>query len=312
MLRVWHQHRLYCNFSTPLHAALAEGRSQDISRLLIESGADIGNRNAEGKTPMHTFFNPVTASIIIRHPESLHEAIARDHDGMTVVHYIAWSSKSGPEHLSRYHLDGQMSLFTEADYGGRTALHFACQRGNVAILNYLFQLEIHMDIRRCDEMGRTAFHYAVQSKRTEVIDLIFSHDADIRAVDLKGRTVLHHAAMRNNVAAVKRVLELGGNDDLFSADIYGLTPAALAHRYRLHAVAEYLDGLNVNDRVLPPSRPSCDVVEDWSSCFSRQQRQPLIANIFSFLIERWSLNYIQLVLSAVSCWMVSSAFEWII
>lgn len=279
---------------------LSEGRSQEIADLLIQHGADLGNRNTEGKTPLHTFFNPVIASTVMRHPEALTaETLACDNDGMMVHHYIAWSSKSGPEHLSHYNLTRQRCLFARADHEGRTALHFACQRGNIAILKYLFlQLEIDTEIRRRDNWGRTAFHYAVQSKRVEAIDLLFSHDADIHAVDSKGRTVLHHAAMRNNLAAVKRVLELGGHCDLFSVDLCGLAPAALARNFRSHAVMEHLDALNVNNGILPPNRQKHDVVKNCRNLPSRQQ--PIG---FSLHLERHWLNRLTLVFLAISCWV---------
>ena len=281
---------------------LAEGRSHDITDLLIRHGADLGNRNAEGRTPLQTFFNPLIASNIIRNPEVLKEAWACDNYGMAVLHYIVWSSKSEPKHISPYSLMDQMYLFAGADHEGRTALHFACQRGNVAILKYLFlHLEIDIEIRRHDKLSRTALHYAVQSRRTEVIDLVFSRGADIRAVDSKGRTVLHHAAMHNNLAAVKRVLELGGNDDLLSIDMYGLDPAGLAHRFRLQAVAEYLDTLNVDEARLPPRGQTYGMIENCGSPLLGQQR--FILENFSFLIEwRW-MSHIVLVLFAIVFWV---------
>lgn len=256
-------------FSTPLHVVLEGGRSQDITDLLLECGADLGNRNAEGKTPLHTFFNPITASIITGVPEAFDEATTCDRYGMTLLHYIAWSSKSGPEHF--HSMKRQISHFAEADHEGQTALQFACQRGNVAILRFLLQLNIDIGIRRCDKMGRTAFHYAVQSKRTEVIDLIFFRDADIRAVDLRDRTVLHYAAMCNNLAAVKRVLELGGREDLLSVDIDGLTPAALANRYRLHAIVEYFNAMGVENGSNPLNHQRFDMVMNRGRQVSRWQ-----------------------------------------
>lgn len=91
---------------------LPKGRSQDITRLVIECGADIGNRNAEGKTPLHTFFNPAIASIIIRHPESVNEAIACDNGGMTILHYIAFNIYG----LTRAALAHRSGLHAVAEY----------------------------------------------------------------------------------------------------------------------------------------------------------------------------------------------------
>lgn len=177
--------------------------------------------------------------IILCHRDTIEDEI-RDSQGMTLPHFLAWSSKSRPEHLEPY-LRKERSGFMARDNQGRSILHFAAQRGNTLILEYLFQLQSGMDARHQDDRGRTLLHYAVESRRIETIDMMISRNADIRATDNNGRTVLHHAAMCGNLAAVKRIIELGGEEDLGSTDGDGRTPLQLAFSRGAMGVTEYLD-----------------------------------------------------------------------
>lgn len=257
---LWHAILISCR--TPLHVAVAKASDYDVSRLLIESGADLGSCSIDGKTPLHTFFNEVVKRIILCHREAVEEEIP-DSQGMTLLHFLAWSSKSRPEHFEPYIGKGRSS-FLARDNQGRSMLHFAAQRGNTLILEYLFQLPIEMDSRRKDDLGRTLLHYAVESRRVETIDMMVSRKADIRAVDNLGRTVLHRAAMCNNLAAVKRVIELGSEEDLWSTDGDGKTPLQLALFQRATTVTKYLNELkSISSTKEIGTDESTPICKDW-------------------------------------------------
>lgn len=161
---------------------------------------------------------------------------------MTLLHFLAWSSKSRPANFEPY-IGGGRSNFMGMDNRGRSILHFAAQRGNTLILEHLFKLQSKIDARHKDNSGRSLLHYAVESRRIEIIDMMVSRKVDIRATDNNGRTILHQAAKWDNLAAVKRVIELGGEQDLWAADDDGRTPLQLALIHRATAVTEYLGGL---------------------------------------------------------------------
>ena len=74
-------------------------------------------------------------------------------------------------------------------------LHFAAQRGNRAIVEYIFHVATRLDVNGKDCRGMTALHYAVESKRAcEIIELLMSWGADIWATDHQGRSALCKAA----------------------------------------------------------------------------------------------------------------------
>jgi ankyrin repeat protein len=196
--------------------------------------------------------------ILTNHREAIDDEIMTpDTAGMTILQYAAWSSKSEPHHLVPYLQFDEIYSFLARDYAGRSLLHFAAQRGNIAILKYFLSLPLDVGLKSRDMSGQSVLHYAVHSKRTEAIDILVSNGADINAVDTKGRTVLHCAAARNNLAAIERVVALCGRSILHLRDQDGRTTAELAYRYKAFEAAECLksltaEGLDFRGHSHPP------------------------------------------------------------
>jgi len=224
--------------------ALSTGREYEICRVLLDHGADIGSRDIDGGTPLHTLFNPTMAAILTRYGSAVDDMLDRNRYGMTILQYVSWSSKSGPEHFLSLLQHDQIHAFTSRDAEGRSVLHFAAQRGNLGILNYALSLSGYMDMDVRDRKGRTPLHYAVQSKRTEAIDVLVARGATLRAIDTTGCSVLHYAAMYDNIAAIERLLQLGANHDLGLPDRDGNTPLQAALRRRALKAARFLIDLN--------------------------------------------------------------------
>ena len=69
-------------------------------------------------------------------------------------------------HAIKYIMDGNFETLKQlddeqikkCDNQGRSALHAACYKGNVEILNYLLK-ERDFDKNQSDEHGKTAVHY---------------------------------------------------------------------------------------------------------------------------------------------------------
>lgn len=230
---------------TPIHVALATGKEYELSRVLLENGADISSRDTDGRTPLHTFFNPAIACILTRHGSAIDDILDPNKYGMTILQYVSWSSKSSPEHFLLHLRQGQILPFVSRDAEGRSVLHFAAQRGNLGILNFVLSLSGHVDVDARDIRGQTPLHYAVQCKRTETIDLLVARGSRVRAIDTNGCTVLHCAAMHNNVAAIKRLLELGAADDLLLLDRDERTPFQVALHWKASKSVQYIMDLSI-------------------------------------------------------------------
>jgi hypothetical protein len=185
--------------------------------------------NIDGKTPLHTLFNEVVGAILQCHGDSI-DGEVRDGQGMTLLHFVAWSSKSEPRICRQYveRCSDPTGVWSK-DNEGRSILHLAAQRGNAAMVKYILGLVGEPNINCRDQHGRTALSYAAETKRTEVIEMLRACGGNIRDTDCRGRTILHHAARRGNLAAVKKLIALGAADDVWSTDKNGATPIQLAY-----------------------------------------------------------------------------------
>lgn len=224
---------------TPLHSAITLSKNYDVCRVLLENGSDLQNRNVEGKTPLHTFSSRVSVQVLRCHGFPFDFSIL-DHRGMSVLHYMAWSSKTSTETFRNYHKISNLDLRT-VDAEGRSMLHFAAQRGNVPIIEYIICAAKNLNIEHTDCKGRTAVHYGIENKRAcDTLQSLVSHGANIWAKDHCGRSVLHHAARLGNLPAVKALLTHEMTDELRATDSYGMTPLMISSHHNAYPVVMFL------------------------------------------------------------------------
>lgn len=224
---------------TPLHSAIALSKTYDISRVLLEKGGDLQNRTVEGKTPLHTFSSQVSEQVLRCHG-SLFDYSIVDHRGMNVLHYMAWSSKTSKETLKKFHELGNFDL-KQVDAEDRSLLHFAAQRGNVPVMEYILCATKHYNMNHADCRGRTALHYGTENKRaSEILTLLISHGANVWPKDHEERSALHYAARLGNLPAVKTLLQYGMIEELRMTDCFGMTPLMISSYHKAHAVVMFL------------------------------------------------------------------------
>lgn len=90
----------------------------------------------------------------------------------SVLHHVAWFSKSEPRHMFAYAgLNDVYSLFARGSLG-KNALHFASQRGNLALIRNLLDLPYNISIDSPDLAGQTALYHAVQNKQVDAVSTL--------------------------------------------------------------------------------------------------------------------------------------------
>ncbi|KAI4175257.1 MAG: hypothetical protein LQ343_001793 [Gyalolechia ehrenbergii] len=222
----------------PLHGALAFEDNYNVAQVLIANGADLANQATDRKTPLHTIFTS-TVGDVLRTTDGIEETVS-DHTGMSITHFIAWSSRSTAIDFQRARMHDLTDLWAP-DNSGRTCLHLAASRGNLSILEYLLERASLSQVRGEDSLGSPPLHYAVRSTRVAtVVDLLLAKGGNILAKDHSGCNILHHAARWNNLEAIKKVLKLRTHKVLLTPDKYGSMPSRYATGDPPSAAQEYL------------------------------------------------------------------------
>lgn len=226
---------------TPLHRAMTRKHNYDTARLLIESGADLANVAAGGRTPLHAIFNDTIGKVLAW--ADWMKDIDPDSDGMSISHFLTWSSQTTPDIFERGRSRDTVDLWS-ADSCGRTCLHYAASRGNLGLLKYLLDRASALEVRRADRHGLSAVHYAVRSSRMlAVLDLLVEKGANMFALDFCFQNILHHAAKWNRLGDVQKITLLDPQNNLLSPDKNGQMPSQIASQMKTGVIREYLEQL---------------------------------------------------------------------
>ena len=228
---------------TPLHRAMSTKNNYDTARLLIENGADLANIAVGNRTPFHTIFNDTIRTVLSR--GDYIEDIGPDSEGMSITHFLAWSSQTTAESFERGRARDTVDLWS-ADSHGRTCLHYAASKGNVDVLTCLLVKASPLELEAADNCGRTAVHYAARSSRTmAALRVLLDNGANLYARDSDSQSILHHAAQRSEFETVKQLVALDSGLNLLFPDSHGKWPHQLAQKGKSFNVYLYLKGLKL-------------------------------------------------------------------
>jgi ankyrin repeat protein len=95
------------------------------------------------------------------------------------------------------------------DKNGKTALHYAAERGDKAMVTLLVDNGAEVDSQ--DKDGMSALHYAAQNGHKLIVEKLISTNADFNAKDKNDISVLHCAVQNNNEEIVKLLIEAGAD-----------------------------------------------------------------------------------------------------
>ena len=131
---------------------------------------------------------------------------AADLDGMTALHFAA---QKGNKAIVQFLLENGADVKAQDIVLSRTALHFAAENGDLDTVKCL--AEHGADLLDKDDFGATALHYAAKNNRLDVIKYMVSKKMDYTAKDARGWSAMHYAADGGSIDVIKYLLAKGLN-----------------------------------------------------------------------------------------------------
>ncbi|KAJ6231276.1 myotrophin [Anaeramoeba flamelloides] len=190
---------------TPLLIAAKTGNFE-ISKLLINSGANLNLQDKRGFSPLHLLCstNKPTIEIIKLFLERGASINIQTRTGCTPLHLAV---KNGDCRISKL-LISKGALINKADFNGYTSLHYSCLSDNTLLFNYLIQEGGDLNI--IDKKKNTPLHLICAGNSSRCfLQVCLLNNANLNSLDQDGYSPLMKAIMRGKQDFVKLLLESG-------------------------------------------------------------------------------------------------------
>ncbi|KJE91610.1 hypothetical protein CAOG_08630 [Capsaspora owczarzaki ATCC 30864] len=203
--------------NTALHTAVLFGNVR-MAELLLEAGARMTAKNANGDTPLLTGARNKSAAFVrLFIDANPHAALAEDAQGRNIVHLvISWCSAALVQLLHSALLDVDsafalkvFSAISTVDQA--SALHYAVAANKYEIVSYLLEtVGLKPDLCLESTPWFTPFALAVHQSRATIASLLLKHgaNAEVRVQHSGGfwQLVIHTAALKNDVDMLRVLL----------------------------------------------------------------------------------------------------------
>jgi ankyrin repeat protein len=218
-----------------------------ITRLLLEQGANIHNRNRQSETFLHVAINngnkDIVKLLLDKHADG---EPSRGNTNFTWLHFASQVSKDAV----KLFLDNGASIDEKEQEDGFTPLHFAVMKGDKDIVKLLLDYGANIDFVEFN--NRTALHLAVMKGDKDIVKLLLDNGADIDARDKDNKTPLHFAAEKGYYDIVKLLLDNGA--DIDAKDDFNNTTLHYAAEKGYEDIVEYLLDNGAYARCLYPNK----------------------------------------------------------
>jgi ankyrin repeat protein/L-ascorbate metabolism protein UlaG (beta-lactamase superfamily) len=205
--------------SLPMHLAAIQG-NVEITRLLLEAGADVDCGDSDESTPLDV-------AALNRKKDLVEFLISRGADvnrrDKNGAYSLSFAASGGDTAIVRVILAAGADLnYRSAE--GTTLLHMAASRGLNGLCDALFARGA--DMNAANGIGQTPLHWVAMGRRPEMVTLLLDHGANIAALDEHGETPLTVAAFSDRLEAAQILLDRGADPN--AAMTNGVTPLFVA------------------------------------------------------------------------------------
>ncbi|XP_043269006.1 rabankyrin-5 isoform X2 [Venturia canescens] len=200
---------------TPLHLCCEWGLEQ-VVQTLVEHGANVNARDADGKTPIHIAVqnqHTQIISLLLCHPNI--DLSLRDKKGMSpfATALTVRNNKAAEAILERLPTAAE-----QFDNKGRNFLHMAIQKNDMESILFLLSIQVDVNSRVQDVTQTPPLHLAVISGNEMLVRSLILAGARINDTDAHRNTALHAAAKAGHAVVVSALLQNNINFDAVNAD----------------------------------------------------------------------------------------------
>jgi ankyrin repeat protein len=205
---------------TALHWAAFKGQ-EGVVMFLLRHGAHANRRNDVGRTPLMLACGKGDVGVVrvLLQYIGIHGLQETDNKGRTALH---WAASGGHAELVAFLLKDGAQVNRKA-YDGATPFITACQKGRLGVVRMLLQHIGTQGLQETDNQGRTALHWAANRGHEAVATFLLEQGAQANGSDALGETPFILACKKGHLAVVRLLLRHVGEQALHQRDDDGRT-----------------------------------------------------------------------------------------
>ncbi|KAL9951418.1 hypothetical protein ACROYT_G044077 [Oculina patagonica] len=188
---------------TPLFMA-AENGADDVVKLLMERGADVTIRDTELRSVLHAAVgHPRAMEALLQSPAVMSLITEKDVNGFSAVHYAA--KKGDLKNLELFVAKNKTAATVTSD-SLDTPIHVAARYGWTDAIEKLMDRQNARILNLLNSQGKTALHYACSEGHDLSAETLLKLGATIER-DQSARSPLHLAASKGSTRCCEAILQ---------------------------------------------------------------------------------------------------------